>query len=124
LVAGSYTLAAIFEYGVSWIQWSEGAACTVAGWPEGTGFRAERDDVSRLAEPLLKGVVEMELGNLVLTREIGERVTLLDAQGKHLATVTVVERSGVKIRLGFEAEPEIEIIRTELLPSWKGRGVA
>jgi carbon storage regulator len=46
---------------------------------------------------------------LVLSRKIGERVTIGDG-----VVVTVLEVKGKQVRLGFEAPPDVPIWRGEL----------
>ena len=48
---------------------------------------------------------------LVLSRKLGEAVVIPGLGVK----VTVVEISGTKVRLGFDADREIEIFREELI---------
>ncbi len=56
---------------------------------------------------------------LVLSRKKGEAVVLFtygpDGKPNPVATLTVVDIRGDKIRLGFEADPTLKIVRTEVL---------
>lgn len=47
---------------------------------------------------------------LVLTRKVGEKICIGDD-----ITITVVEIDRGKVRLGFEAPREVQIMRSELL---------
>ena len=49
---------------------------------------------------------------LVLSRKIGEKIYV----GKDIA-ITLVDIDRNKIRLGFEAPPDVIILRAELIPS-------
>lgn len=49
---------------------------------------------------------------LILARRIGEKIAIGDN-----IIVTVIEVRGGKVRLGFEAERDIAIVREERLPS-------
>jgi carbon storage regulator len=46
---------------------------------------------------------------LILTRKVGERIVIGDC-----VTVTVVACRGGRVRLGFHAPPEIDILREEV----------
>lgn len=50
---------------------------------------------------------------LVLSRKVGESISIADG----IVIVKVVEIRGDKVRLGFEADREINIMRTELADS-------
>ena len=56
---------------------------------------------------------------LVLSRKTNEAVVLFtygpDGQPRPVATVTVAEIRGDKVRLGFEADESVKIVRTEVL---------
>lgn len=56
---------------------------------------------------------------LVLSRKKGEAVVLFtvgpDGNPQPVATLTVVEIRGDKVRLGFEADERLKIVRTEVL---------
>lgn len=56
---------------------------------------------------------------LVLSRKNGEAVVLFthgpDGKPQPVATVTVADIRGDKIRLGFEADKSVRIARTEIL---------
>ena len=52
---------------------------------------------------------------LVLSRNPGESVELFGPDGRLLATITYIYLSSTKaIRVGFEAEPDITIVRSEI----------
>jgi carbon storage regulator CsrA len=52
---------------------------------------------------------------LVFTRKSGEAVVVTGLPGdRHLLTVKVIETWGGRVRLGFEAEPDIVIDRSEV----------
>lgn len=66
---------------------------------------------------------------LVLVRKKSEFITLRDkATGRVLGRIGVCEvkrqmtREHDKVRLGFELDDSIEILRDELLDGWRGRG--
>ena len=48
---------------------------------------------------------------LVLTRQAGDRITLTDAHGQHLATIEVVFARSGRVRLAFTADRAIGIDR-------------
>jgi carbon storage regulator len=50
---------------------------------------------------------------LVLTRKPGEKITI-----GHDVTITVVEVTGNRIRLGIEAPSDVRILRSELVEEW------
>lgn len=50
---------------------------------------------------------------LVLSRKVGESISIADG----IVIVKVVDIRGDKVRLGFEADREINIMRTELADS-------
>ena len=56
---------------------------------------------------------------LVLTRKPGEKICVGDN-----ITVTVVEVTGNRIRLGIEAPEEVRILRSELYQSWEKDAVS
>jgi sRNA-binding carbon storage regulator CsrA len=52
---------------------------------------------------------------LVLSRNPGESVELFGPDGRLLATITYITPSSMRaIRVGFEAEPDITIVRSEI----------
>ncbi len=52
---------------------------------------------------------------LILARGVNDTIVLRDKSGKELAKIIVTEIHQFKIRLGVIAEPEVEIVRGELL---------
>jgi len=56
---------------------------------------------------------------LVLTRKPGEKICVGDN-----ITVTVVEVTGNRIRIGVEAPEDIRILRSELFESWEKDAVS
>ena len=56
---------------------------------------------------------------LVLTRKPGEKICVGDN-----ITVTVVEVTGNRIRLGIEAPEDVRVLRSELYQSWEKNAVA
>jgi len=52
---------------------------------------------------------------LVLSRNPGESIQLFGPEGRLLATITYIALSSTRsIRVGFEAEPDITIVRSEI----------
>ena len=51
---------------------------------------------------------------LVLSRKPGESITVFK-DGQKIATMSIIEISGRKAKLGVEADPEIKILRNELI---------
>lgn len=51
---------------------------------------------------------------LVLSRRIGERIMLLNAEGEVIATVVLTDLRGDKARIGIEADRSMRIIRPEV----------
>lgn len=60
---------------------------------------------------------------LVLTRKLGQRITLVDSRtGDDVAVLTVAKIGDGAVRIGFEAPNHITIARNEVLPrpnSWR-----
>jgi carbon storage regulator len=56
---------------------------------------------------------------LVLTRKVGEKITIGDN-----ITITVLEISGGRIRFGIEAPRDVPILRAEIAPEQKDKHVA
>lgn len=55
------------------------------------------------------------MGLLVLARDERQSVVLRDRDGNHIATIIYLKKcSGGQIRLGFEAGPDVRILRAEL----------
>lgn len=62
------------------------------------------------------------MGMLVLTRKLAETVVLRDATTKEvICHVTVLDVAGSRVRLGFAAGREVEVVRSELLAKPEGR---
>ena len=55
---------------------------------------------------------------LILSRKCREQVILETSDGT--ITVTLIENAGKKVRLGFEAPPDVVIYRSELYENNKG----
>lgn len=51
---------------------------------------------------------------LILTRRVGESIVITTADGQEIEMV-VLGQKGNQIRLGFEADKSIDIVRSELL---------
>ncbi len=59
---------------------------------------------------------------LVLTRKPLESIVVSGKDsGKHMLTVTVLEVSGSKVRLGFDGDPNVSVLRQEIWERNAGR---
>lgn len=59
---------------------------------------------------------------LVLTRKTSDWIRLRDTVSGRVMRVVVVDIGHGKVRLGFECDKSIEILREELLPPERGEG--
>ena len=50
---------------------------------------------------------------LVVTRRFGEEILILDKEGKQITKMILVQIKGKQVRLGFQADKEIQIHRKE-----------
>jgi sRNA-binding carbon storage regulator CsrA len=57
---------------------------------------------------------------LCIKRHVGEKVMLL-VDGQVVGEICLVETGGNHARLGLNLHPNIEIVREELLATWRGR---
>lgn len=52
---------------------------------------------------------------LILKRDIDESVSIFDKDGRLICEVTVVHKTRSYVHLGFDADPDIKIVRNELI---------
>ena len=59
---------------------------------------------------------------LALSRKHEESITLILPDGRTVMVQLVqIDRRADRAKLGVSAPPDIQIVRTELLPTWRGR---